>query len=220
MGGFCYDKVMKQVPYQSNPGNACALTCYTMVAQYLLPDRNITFEQLAKIADWKKGYVVWGFPVWEWLMNQGIYLTDYDNIDYEAWAKDGVTGLKSSIPAREFAYYQENSFDLEAESERIKLAFNHPHFTYVQHTPSWDEVVTEFNKPGICDVTLNLSFLNREKGFVGHRVILIDISKDVVVFHDPNGEGTGAYRHEPLEHFKEAVASFGSPELARYSLQA
>jgi len=46
---------MKQVPNHSNPGNACALACYTMIAQYLLPGRNITFKQLAKITDWKKG---------------------------------------------------------------------------------------------------------------------------------------------------------------------
>ena len=89
-----YNKHMKQVPYHGNPGNACALACYTMVAQYLLPDMHITFEQLAKLADWKEGYVVWGFPAWKWLMDQGLYVVDYDVIDYEAWAKDGVSGLR------------------------------------------------------------------------------------------------------------------------------
>lgn len=190
-----------------------------MAAQYLLPGRDITFERLAKIADWKKGYVVWGFPAWKWLMDQGLYMIDYDSIDYEAWAKEGAAGLKKSVPAKEFAYYEENTFDLEAESKRVTLMYDHPHFTYIQHTPIWDDIVNEFNKPGICDVTLNSRFLNRQKGFVGHRVILIDISDDEVVFHDPNHDGTGAYRRESINHFQQSVAAFGSPELARYSHQ-
>lgn len=49
---------MKQAPYQPNPGNACALACYTMIAQYLLPKEHITFEQLGVIGNWRKGYVI------------------------------------------------------------------------------------------------------------------------------------------------------------------
>lgn len=207
---------MRQVPYHANPGNACALACYTMVAQYLLPERSVTFEQLAAIADWKKGYVVWGFSVWQWLMDQGLHMTDYDVIDYEAWATEGVKGLERSVPSKEFAYYQENSFDLEAESKNINLMYEHPFFTYIRRTPRWDDIVREFNEPGICDVTLNARFLNHQEGFAGHRVVLVDITANEVIFHDPNCDGTGAYRRELIEHFKQVVASFGSPELARY----
>lgn len=53
---------MKQVPYHDNPGNACALACYTMVTQYLLPDVDITFEQLGQLSDWQPVYVVWETP--------------------------------------------------------------------------------------------------------------------------------------------------------------
>jgi hypothetical protein len=33
-----------------------------MVAQYLLPDANITFEKLGKLSDWHLGYIVWEAP--------------------------------------------------------------------------------------------------------------------------------------------------------------
>lgn len=209
---------MKNVPYASNAGNACALACYTMAAQYLLPGASITFEKLAKIADWRKGYVVWGFPVWKWLMDSGVYLTDYDTIDYEAWALEGAAGLKRSVPEKEFTFYKENTYDLETEARRVNLMYRHPHFTYIRRAPSWRDIEAEHSKPGICDLTLNLRALNREAGFTVHRVVLLDITKDEVVFHDPNKDGSGARRREPLEHFKQAVASLGSPELARYSL--
>lgn len=204
---------MKTVPYQRNPGNACALACYTMAAQYLLPERDVTFEKLAKLADWKKGYVVWGFAVWDWLMDQGIHLIDYDVVDYEAWAKEGVDGLRRSVPEKEFAFYEENTYDLEKESELIDLMYQHPNFTYKKQKPAWSDVLAEVRKSGICDVTLNLRTLNHQDGLVVHRVVILDINETRVVFHDPNDKPG---RKEPIAHFKSAFEALGAPELARY----
>lgn len=211
---------MKDVPYHDNPGNACALACYTMVAQYLLPKANITFEQLAKIGNWREGYVVWEFPIWKWLMDKGIYITDYDVIDYDAWAKDGVSGLQNSIPAEEFNWYKENTYDLDEVTGHIQEAFAHSNFNYIRKKPDWDDVVAEYNRPGICDLVLNSHALNRKEGFAAHRVVIIEITDTEVVFHDPNYEGSGAYRHEPIDHFRKAFEAIESPALARYSLQA
>lgn len=209
---------MRQVPYHNNPGNACALACYTMIGQYLLPDANITFEQLGKIADWRKGYVVWEFPVWKWLIERGVYIADYDVIDLKAWAKDGVTGLRSSIPPKEFAWYKENTYDLNEVTGHIQEVFTGPNFTYIRKKPTWEDVVAEYEKPGICDIVLNAQALNREKGFAAHRVVLIEITDEEVVFHDPNYDGSGKYRHESISHFRKALENIESPALARYSL--
>jgi hypothetical protein len=210
---------MRQVPFHENPGNACALACYTMAAQYLLPDLNITFEQLGKIANWYKSYVVWGFPVWKWLMDQGLYITDYDVIDYDAWVKDGIAGLKKTpIADEEVNFYIKNTYDLEATRQDIALAFDHPHFRYVMRKPTWKDVLLEFNKPGICDLTLNSNALNKLDGFSGHRVLLIDITEDEAIFHDPSERG-GPYRHEQLGFFRKVFESIDGPELTRYSLK-
>ena len=209
----------KQVPYHNNPGNACALACYTMVAQYLLPELNITFGQLGKIAGWNKGYAVWAFPVWKWLMDKGLYITDYDVIDYDSWATKGFDSLKGTLAEDEFNFYKEVTYDLNKVGKQIKLTYRHPNFTYEKKKLSWIDVVTEFNKPGICDLTLNSRALNHLEGFIGHRVVLIDITDTEVIFHDPNKKGTGAYRHEPIEHFKTVFENIDGPELARYSLE-
>lgn len=209
---------MRQVPYYGNRGNACALACYLMAAQYLFPDKGFTFEQFAKIAEWKQGYVVWGFNLWKWLMDQGMKAVDYDTIDYEGWAKNGVRGLKESVPETQFKYFEETSFDLEAESRKVGLMFNHPNFTYIRRKPTWDDVIAEFNKSGICDLALNSRRLNKTEGYSSHRVILIDINDKEVVFHDPNNDWSGAYRKEKLGFFKEVFADMGAPELNRYYL--
>lgn len=208
------------VPYEANPGNACALACYTMVARYLLPNEDITFAKLAKIADHRPGYVVWGFAVWQWLMDRGVHISDMDIIDYEAWSRDGVSGLENSVSAEEFDFYRNNTFDLAAETQNITLVFGHRNFRYINKKVAWKNVETEFNKPGICDLTLNSRVLNHREGLVVHRVVLLDISDKFVIFHDPDGGASGAYRREPIDHFRRSFESLNGGEIARYSLES
>jgi len=190
-----------------------------MIGQYLFPNLDITFEKFAEISDWKRGYVVWGFPVWKWLMDHGAYITDFDTVDYEAFASEGVAGLKRTAAPAEFEYVEKNTYNLELESKRVKQALSHSNFTYIRRKTVWNDVLEEFNKPGICELTLNSRALKRESGFVLHRVVLIDITNTKVVFHDPNEDSSGAYRREPLEHFRKVFESADGPELARYSLE-
>jgi hypothetical protein len=190
-----------------------------MIAQYLLPDAHITFEQLGKVAHWRKGYVVWEFPIWKWLMDRGVHITDYDDIDYETWAKEGITGLKNSIPEKEFKWYKENTYDLNEVTGHIRQALAHLNFTYIRKKPAWQDVLAEYARPGICDIVLNSRVLNRKEGFAAHRVVLIEITDSEVIFHDPNHDSSGKYRHEPINHFRKACESLESPALARYSLE-
>lgn len=151
-------------------------------------------------------------------MNRGIHVTDYDTIDYEAWASKGATGLRASVPAQDFKFYQENTYDLELESKQIGKMLYHPNFTYIKLKPTWQDVVNEFKKSGICDVTLNSRQLNHQTGFSIHRVVLLDITDREVIFHDPNNDWSGANRHEPLQHFRKVFDSMAEPELAHYFL--
>jgi hypothetical protein len=208
---------MRQVPYHDNPGNACALACYTMAAQYLLPDVGITFEQFGKIADWHPGYVVWEASVFPWLMDQGIRIVYYDVIDFEAWLSSGIEGLRKTIPPDELKWYQDNTYNFDGLAEHIKAMFAHPNFTYIQRGPTWEDIIAENAKPGICDVTLNSQILNHKEGFAAHRVVLIAITDEEVIFHDPNEDGSGAYRHEPITHFRKALDTSSSC-LVRYSI--
>lgn len=209
---------MKQVPYHGNRNNACALACYTMAAQYLLPEKNVTFEKLAKLSDWQPGYIVWGFPAWKWLMDQGVRLRDYDSIDYDAWVDKGKAGLRESVPAKEFKYYEKYTYDMNLERTRIMEMYHHSNFEHKRKTPSWSEVVKEHNSTGVVDVTLNSRTLNRGDGVAVHRVVLLDITDTKVVFHDPQDDWSGKSREETTDHFRSAFESLEGPELCRYFL--
>ena len=148
-----------------------------MVAQHLLPHANITFELLSEVANWRKGYVVWEFPVWKWLMDRGVCIADYDIIDYDAWSKEGPTGLKRSVSPEEFTWYEKNTFDLNEVTKHIQQSLTHSNFTHFRKKPAWDDVVAEYKNPGICDIVLNSRTLNRQEGFAAHRVVIVEIIK-------------------------------------------
>ncbi|MDR1032620.1 MAG: hypothetical protein LBL84_01260 [Candidatus Nomurabacteria bacterium] len=213
---------MKQVPYEGNRGgSSCALSCYTMAARYLWPDKGITFEQLAEIADYHAGYVAWGFAVWKWMVEQGARIVNYDVVDYAAWARGGLKGFEKSISPESFEYYNKVTFDIGKDTKDLQALFGQPGFDFVQKQVTWDDVVREFHKPGICDVSINLRVIDDEDGFVGHRVVLLDITDDEVVFHDPRSKPGYAKRHEPLVKFKRAFDDIpDGAELCRYSLAA
>lgn len=208
------------VPYLGNPTNIfCALSCYTMIGQYLLPSANITFEMFGELADYRPGYVVWAYPIWKWLMDHGIYIHDQDVSNKDAWIKQGVVGLQNSVSEKEFEFYQKNTYSLEDVTNQLKLVSNHPNFLYTQKKVTWDNIVEEFNKPGICDLTLDGKFLSRKEGFSVHRVVLLDISDNTVVFHNPRVDNNGAFQEEPLGHFRESVERLSGPEICRYWLE-
>lgn len=207
----------QNVPYHGNPTNTyCALACATMIGQYLLPDENITFEALGELADYRPGYVVWLYPVWNWLMDRGIHIYDQDISDKEAWVREGVEGLKNSVGEKEFEFYQKNTYDLDKVTKQLIETDKHPNFTYKQKRVTWDDVIEEFSKPGICDLTLNGKYLARKEGFSVHRVVLLDITSDEVVFHNPRVDNDGAFQREPLDHFRAAFEKLDGAEVCRY----
>lgn len=205
------------VPYHGNPTDShCALACYTMIGQYLLPNAGITFEMFGKLADYRPGYVVWAYPVWSWMLDCGIQIVNQDIIDQVAWAEQGSAGLKKSVSQEEFEYYKKNTHNLDAVSKQVKLVVEHPAFKAIKKQLSWDDIVDEFNKPGICDITLDGKLLGRESGFSIHRVVLLHIDDDEVVFHNPLVDDKGSFQKESVAHFRAAVESLSGPELCRY----
>lgn len=206
----------KDIPYVGNPGSACALACCTMVSTYFFPET--TFEKIARISRWKEGYVVWEMPFWNWIMEQGISVTNYDLIDFTAWAENGTRGLKTSVPKKEFTYYKEHTHDLESYTKDIQKMVVNPCFKQYQRNPTWSDLVTEFDRDAICTVVFNSAVLDGKEGFTLHQVVILDITDTEVIFHDSRGGGREMpKRHETHEHFCRAwLETTNAPSLTAY----
>lgn len=207
---------MLEIPYIQPPDDySCALASHAMVAQYL--GLGVTMEEVATIVDWHPGKAVWAFKFWEWLLNRGIKITDYDLIDYEAWALRGLDGLKASLPKEEYNFYLKNTYDINGLSKFVPQVFNHPGFNYIQTKPTFSNLQQAFALGAVCEVVLDARILDKKSGFSLHRVVIIDITNTSIVFHDPRPLVSGAARRETIEHFCNAwLTAVNAPELCAY----
>lgn len=205
---------MLDIPYVGAPKNACALACYTMVAKYFFPD--VTFEQIARISGWESGFVVWAFKFWQWIMDKGVKVDDYDLIALQTWADEGIEGLKKSVSEKEFRFYQENTKDLDKLTEDIRKVMHHKNFTYHQQKPKLSDLVTAFTNGCVCEVVLDSRTLDGREGFSLHRVVVLDIDDKDITFHDPREKPRPA-RKESVELFRKAwLESVSEPEFCIY----
>lgn len=199
---------MLNIPYEAQKDfNACALACYTMVARYFFPE--VTAEQMTKIAGWEPGYVVWSFKFWLWLADKGIRIEDYDIMDCEAWASNGIEGLRNSVPQSEFEFYTANTKDLNSYAVDIQAIFANKNFTYHRERPKLETILNALENKKVCEITLNSGILNNEKEFNMHRVVVLDINKNDVIVHDPD---RGPYFKIPREIFLQAWLGETTPE--------
>jgi len=209
------NKHMMDIPFEKNPGEACALACYTMTARYFFP--KTTFDQIAKISNWTPGYIVWAFKFWLWILNEGIKVTNYDLISLESWADEGIEGLKKTISEQEFDFYVNHTKDINIYSDDIKRVLAHPNFTHNQKKPTWSDLVDAFSRGAVCEIVLDSATLDKEESFSLHRVVVLDIDKDYIIFHDPRSGRPRPGRKERIKEFKKAwLERLEAPELCTY----
>ena len=207
---------MLNIPYEKNRGNTCALSCYTMTARYFFPET--TFEQLAEISDWQKGYVIWGFKFWLWIMDKGIKITEYDLIDLEKWSNNGIESLKNEIAEEEYQFIVEHTYKIDSYSEDIKKVLAHPNFIFKRQRPTWNDLIEAFKSGAVCEIVLDSVTLDGKNGRISlHRVIVLDINERIITFHDPRTNKSRPKRTENIQLFKKAwLETLDSPELCIY----
>jgi hypothetical protein len=208
---------MSNVPYFQSPHkNACALACHFMVAKTFFPETSI--DELKSLLRWQDGKVVWAFPFWLWLIEKGLTVLDYDTVPYEAWAKGGFRALEGKVSENSYEYWREYTHAPQLYCAELAKLFANEHFRYVQRTPELEDLINALEQGYLCEVVLNPRVLNDNSGFSLHRVVVLEVNKTHVVFHDPGnpGDAPRQERTETLEHFMHAW----SPEVRELCVYA
>ncbi|HVZ67165.1 MAG TPA: cysteine peptidase family C39 domain-containing protein [Patescibacteria group bacterium] len=205
---------MLKIPYIKQPDdNSCALACYTMVAKYFFPE--VSLEEIAKISDWEEGYVVWAFKFWLWIMGRGIKITDYDLLDAKTWARDGLEGLKKSVSEKEFNFYINNTKDINSYSHDIKKVLTNHNFFFFRQKPTFETLEKSINENKICEVVLDAGTLSGQNFFSLHRVVVLEVDDNKIIFHDPaNKPNVEIGKDLFVKAWLEAVSE---PELCIYT---
>ncbi len=75
-----------------------------------------------------------------------------------------------------------------------------------------------FDRGAVCEVVLDSVTLDGEEGEISlHRVVVLGIKKDKIIFHDPRTNKPRPARVESIELFKKAwLEALSEPELCVY----
>lgn len=185
-----------QIPLIENPGNACALCCYTMVASYFFDDAP-DFETMGDLCGWKPGYVVWEFAFFRWFIAQGGQVELWDNMDYRLWASHGFDALRPHLSEGAFEYYSANTHDLNAVAQDIKTCLDSQVMMHKRH-PAFEDLKTAMARGCLCTVVLNHAALIGDEGVNMHQMLVLEVTDCHVICHNPLGMG-GAQAGQKIE---------------------
>jgi len=150
----------------------------------------ITLEEIGKISNWEPGYVVWAFE-----------------------------GLRKFVSKKEFEFYMKNTKDIGSYQDDIKKVIRHPNFSQVKEKPTYENLETAAQEEKVCEIVLNSRTLRNQEGFVLHRVVILELDGNDVVYHDPSTKHGGPNQRAARDLFTKAwLDAVSEPELCIYSL--
>lgn len=192
---------------------SCASADYTMVANGLgLP------VKLADILQVTKSEI--GFPpFWHWLVSEhNAEIVDFTENKLALWAEKGFDSFAKVTDSRVVKFLSDRMADPSSYQADLKFLLGSGHFQLRQEGPSVKLLKKYFAKDYVCDVMLDpwkIYGLKPER-YSLHRVFIVDITGDEIVFHDPDTGGDEFYKSNSA-NFAKAFQIAGA-ELTCYKL--
>jgi hypothetical protein len=173
-----------KIPFYPNTGDGthCFQAALRMVLGYFEPEREFTYEELDRISQKLPGKWTWPTAAMLWLMEHRYELRLVEEFDYAAFAERGADYLMEKC-GQEVAQVQIENSDIGREQE---IAAKFVQYAPLEHRIPELADVERFiadNWVVICNV--NSSLLHNQSGYSGHFVIVVDVTADEVVIHDP-----------------------------------
>jgi hypothetical protein len=195
---------MMNIPFVPNQADNvhCLEAAIEMVLRYFWPTRQFTLDQIEQITQKVPGK--WSAPpaAMLWLAEHGFEIVEIAGFDNRRFVSEGASYLREEF-GEAFARAQEAQGDLDREQsilgqvlERIQSEVRNPTTNDIANFLAEGYVT-------ICHV--NSSIVNSTPGYVGHYLVITDISDTAIVVHDPGLPGE-ANRLIPRRIFQKAWA--------------
>lgn len=176
-----------------------------MLLKYTFPKERYSYKELDKLTFHKSDQWTWNTGGLLFLARKGFEIVSIENFDYKQFVEFGEEYLKM-IWTEEVFEAQKKYSDFPQERKRAKKFLSEGSIRHIRRPTTLSEIEEYFRKGFVVLVTINSLALEKEKGYVSHIVILTDIDKKTVTFHDPGlppQEGRVASRRD----FEKALYS-------------
>ena len=178
---------------------SCASADFTMVANALGFDYFLA--DILKITKSEIGFA----PFWRFLVeNKNIKIIDFSINNLEIWAEKGFSAFQQEIGEKPFNFLKERISDPNQYQDDLKYLFGNNNFKFYHQEPSVDLLKEYFTKGYVCDVMLDpwLIYGEEPPRYSLHRVIILDINGDEIIFHDPSFDGEAFYKSDTTKFEK------------------
>lgn len=175
----------------------CLQACMRMVLKYYFPERDYSFEEINRMIG-IESRLIWLSAMEAVVIfdDLGLDATCYSTMDSEEYIDKGEQYVKENYDDWENIL---GHIDVEIELKFTRTALERGLSKRKELT--FKDVEKFFGKNYILIILLNVNELKGKEGYLGHFVVLTDITDEYVQFHDPT---EGPDRKVPREDFIRA----------------
>jgi len=178
--------IMLKIPFYKNTkdGLHCFQACLKSILKFYFPKENYSFKYLDKVTAHKKGKGTWVSAALIFLAKKGFDIINIEIFDYKKFAKLGEKYLEN-LWTDEVFQEQKRFSNFKNEQKLAKKLVSKKKIELKTRPATLQDIKLFFKKKYILLCTINPQVLKKQKGYYSHLVLITDIKKDFIVFHDP-----------------------------------
>jgi hypothetical protein len=170
---------------------SCVSANYTMVANAL--GLHYSLEDVLRITKSEIGFA----PFWRFLVEKNnIEIIDFSKNNLKTWAEEGFDDFKQETDEKVVSFLKDRIANPDDYQKDLEFLFKSEKFKFCHQRPNVDLLKDFFSKEYICDVMIDPWWIYGEEPprYSLHRIFIVDINGDEIVFHDPAFDGEEFYK--------------------------
>lgn len=177
---------MLKIPFYRNTKDNlhCLQACLKSVLKFYFPKNDYSFKYLDRVTAHKKGKGTWLSAALLFLAQKGFDIINIEIFDYKKFARLGEKYLKR-LWTDEIFQTQKRFSDFKNEQRLAKILIKDKRIKLEKRSATLRDIRYFFRKKYILLCTINPYVLEGKKGYYSHLVVVTDVKKDTITFHDP-----------------------------------
>ena len=180
-------------------GFHCVQACLKSVLKFYFPRKDFSFKYLGKVTAHRRNKLTWDFAMLLFLLKKGFDIIYVTKFNYKKFAKQGEKYLQSLW--RDDVYqYQKKYSDLKEERKFATSLAKSKRIKYYQRAAKLSDFRNLFKGEYLIMASINPFVLDGEDEYGSHLVLITNITKNFIYFHDPG--------NPPIPNRKASIKKF------------
>jgi hypothetical protein len=196
-----YDDI---IYYSNDSSNLhCFPATFAMMLSKLMPEKNIDLAEAIRLCDTAPGMAVWPSRMLVELKQMGLDVVMIEGFNAQAFIEDGAKYLKREF-GKDVSDWQIAHSNIPKEQKDYKAAID-AGIDIKNTIPTKRDMESLLAQGWLVQCVVNSRRLANKEGYVGHSVLVLEVSEQHVLLHNP-GLPPKPYQEVSAEDFEAAWA--------------